>query len=416
MDHCLRHHPLVIRINAVFRRFEPSAILQPYGSIEGMVTQFLKTTQIAIGGARTLPGRYYVAPEVLAAEFEHIFMRRWLCVGREDQVRQAGQYFLQQIGRESIIVLRDKGGILRAYYNVCRHRGTRLCEERSGRFSETIQCPYHAWTYSLDGRLIGAPSSADIEGFSKSDYPLHSVWIESWEGFLFVNLAEDPEAFSEAYQPLIGRFTRFNLPNLAVARTIEYDVRANWKLLFQNYSECYHCGPVHPPLAKLTPPTSGENDLIEGPFTGGFMVINEGHQSLTMSGRSCGLMVGDLPEEDLNRVYYYAIFPNMLLSLHPDYVMFHTLWPEAPDRTRISCSWLFHPDTLNNPEHNPEDGIQFWDMTNRQDWRICEQSQLGVQSRAYRPGPYSKRESLSVQFDREVLKSLGSAGARLESD
>jgi len=381
-----------------------------------MVTQFLKTTQIAIGGARTLPRRYYVAPEVLAAEFEQIFIRRWLCVGREDQVREPGQYFLQQIGRESIIVLRDRAGVLRAYYNVCRHRGTRLCEEHTGRFSETIQCPYHAWTYSLDGRLIGAPSSGDIEGFSKSDYPLHSVWIQSWEGFLFVNLAEDPEAFSEAYQPLIGRFSRFNLPNLAVARTIEYDVRANWKLLFQNYSECYHCGPVHPPLAKLTPPTSGENDLIEGPFTGGFMVINEGHQSLTMSGRSCGLMVGDLPEEDLNRVYYYVIFPNMLLSLHPDYVMFHTLWPEAPDRTRISCSWLFHPDTLNNPGHNPEDGIQFWDMTNRQDWHICEQSQLGVQSRAYRPGPYSKRESLSVQFDREVLRSLGSARAQLEED
>jgi Rieske 2Fe-2S family protein len=371
------------------------------------VSQFLKTTQIAIGGARTLPGRYYVAPEIFAEEHERIFTRRWLCVGREDRVPQPGDYFLQQVGHESIIVLRDRGGALRAYYNVCRHRGTRLCEERSGRLSETIQCPYHAWTYALDGRLIGAPSSGDIEGFSKTDYPLHKVSVESWEGFLFINLADEPEPFAQAYARLMGRFSRFNLPNLAVARTIEYDVRANWKLLFQNYSECYHCGPVHPPLAKITPPTSGENDLIEGPFTGGFMVINESHQSLTMSGRSCGLMVGDLPEEDLNRVYYYAIFPNLLLSLHPDYVMFHTLWPEAPARTRIFCSWLFHPDTLDNPDCNPDDGVEFWDMTNRQDWHICEQSQLGVQSRVYQPGPYSKREALSVQFDREVLKALG---------
>jgi phenylpropionate dioxygenase-like ring-hydroxylating dioxygenase large terminal subunit len=371
------------------------------------VTQFLKTTQIAIGGARTLPRRYYVDAGIFAAEFDRIFSQRWLCVGREDQIRQPGEYFLQQVGSESLIVLRDRTGAIRAYYNVCRHRGTRLCEEHRGQFSETIQCPYHAWTYSLDGRLIGAPSSADIEGFSKSDYPLHRVPVQAWEGFLFINLSDEPEPFEEAYQPLIGRFSRFNLPNLAVARTIEYDVRANWKLLFQNYSECYHCGPVHPPLAKLTPPTSGENDLVEGPFTGGFMVINQGHQSLTMSGRSCGVMVGDLPKEDLNRVYYYAVFPNMLLSLHPDYVMFHTLWPEAPDRTRIFCSWLFHPETLTNPDCNPEDGILFWDMTNRQDWHICEQSQLGVQSRAYRPGPYSRRESLSVQFDREVLKALG---------
>ena len=375
------------------------------------MTQFLKTTQIAIDNARTLPRRYYVSPEVFHEEGEKIFTQRWLCAGREDRIPSPGDYFLQAVGNESIIILRDRTGALRAYYNVCRHRGTRLCEEHSGQFSETIQCPYHAWTYALDGRLIGAPSSADIEGFAKADYPLYSVAIQSWEGFLFINLAPEPEPFAKAFQRLLGRFSRFNLPNLANARTIEYEVRANWKLLFQNYSECYHCGPVHPPLAKLTPPTSGENDLTDGPFTGGFMVINEGHQSLTMTGRSCGLMVGDLPQEDLNRVYYYAIFPNMLLSLHPDYVMYHTLWPEAPDRTRIFCSWLFHPDTLTDPSWDPEDGIQFWDMTNRQDWHICEQSQLGVQSRAYQPGPYSKRESLSVQFDREVLRALGQEGS-----
>ena len=371
------------------------------------MTQFLKTTQIAIDGARTLPRRYYVAPEIFAEEGEKIFASRWLCVGREDRIPNPGDYILQQVGTESIIVLRDQAGTVRAYYNVCRHRGTRLCEEHTGRFSGTIQCPYHAWTYALDGRLIGAPSAADIEGFTKADYPLYNVAVQQWEGFVFINLAQKPERFDLAYEALISRFDRFNLANLAVGKTTEYDVKANWKLLFQNYSECYHCGPVHPTLAKLTPPTSGENDLVTGPVTGGFMVINQGHQSLTMSGRSCGVIVGDLPDEDLNRVYYYAIFPNMLLSLHPDYVMFHTLWPEAPDRTKIFCSWLFHPDTLSNPAHDPEDGIAFWDMTNRQDWHICEQSQLGVQSRAYQPGPYSKRESLSVQFDREVLRALG---------
>jgi len=371
------------------------------------VATFLKTTEISITGAHTLPREYFTSPEIHREELEKIFLQRWICVGREDRLPNPGDWFTQEIGKESVIVLRDKAGGFRAYYNVCRHRGTRICEEHTGRFSETIQCPYHAWTYGLDGSLIGAPSTNDLEGFNKADWPLFPVAVATWEGFLFINLAKEPEPFDQAWNSLMGRFSRFNLPNLKVHRTIEYDVKSNWKLLFQNYSECYHCGPVHPALAKLTPPTSGENDLTEGPFTGGFMVINRGHESLTMSGNSCGVTVGDLPDEDMNRVYYYAIFPNMLLSLHPDYVMFHTLWPRGTDRTQIFCSWLFHPATLGDPTFNPDDGVEFWDMTNRQDWHICEQSQLGVESRAYVPGPYSKRESLSVQFDREVLRSLG---------
>ncbi len=371
------------------------------------MTSFLKTTDIAIGGARTLAQTYYTSPALFLEEQERIFAHRWLCIGREDLIGGPGAYLVQEIGRDSVILLRDRAGELRAFHNVCRHRGTRICEAPSGQFGASIQCPYHAWTYGLDGRLIGAPSTADLEGFDREDYPLLPVGVATWEGFVFINMAVHPEPFEAAWEPMLGRFTRFNLPSLKAARTIDYDVRANWKLLFQNYSECYHCGPVHPPLSRLTPPTSGENDLVEGPFTGGFMLLNRGSESLTMSGRSCGHIVGELLEDDLNRVYYYAIFPNMLLSLHPDYVMFHTLWPRSTDRTRVSCTWLFHPDTLGDPGFTPGDGIEFWDMTNKQDWHICEQSQLGIESRAYRPGPYSKRESLSVQFDRELLRALG---------
>lgn len=372
------------------------------------MSTFLKTTEIPVDGARTLPGEYFTSPEIFAAEREKIFAQRWLCVGREDRLSDPGDYFVQDVLGESIIVLREPGGDVSAYYNVCRHRGSRLCEGVSGRFDGAIRCPYHAWTYGLDGRLLGAPSFNDLPGFRTADYPLNRVALERWEGFLFINLSDEPEPFERAWASLLERFTRFNLPRLAVARTMEYDVRANWKLLFQNYSECYHCGPVHPSLARATPPTSGENDLVDGPFTGGFMVLNAGYESLTMTGRACGVVVGDLPPEDMSRVYYYAIIPNMLLSLHPDYAMFHTLWPEAPDRTRVLCSWLFHPDTLVDRRFDPNDGIEFWDMTNRQDWHICERSQLGVSSRAYRPGPYSKREALPAQFDREVLRALGS--------
>ncbi len=375
------------------------------------MTAFIPTTAVSTEGARTLPQESYVSPRVFAREQAQIFGRRWLCVGREEQVARAGQYFLVNIGVESLIVVRDRAGGIRALYNVCRHRGTRLCEASQGEFSGSIQCPYHAWTYSLDGRLIGVPDQRELDGFDKADYPLIEARLQRWRGFLFVNLALDPEPFADTFGALDARVERFNLEALQAGRRFEYDVRANWKLLFQNYSECYHCSPLHPSLVKLSPPTSGENDLVAGPVLGGFMTITTTGGSMTLSGRSCGLPVADLPAEDLQRVYYYSIFPNMLLSLHHDYVMVHSFEPVAPDRTHVSCEFLFHPDTLARPEFNPDDGTGFWDVVNREDWHICEMAQAGVQSRGYRPGPYSRRESLSAAFDRHYRVAMGEQGA-----
>jgi Rieske 2Fe-2S family protein len=371
------------------------------------MSTFVKATATYQQGQRTLPGRYYTSAEIYAEEQERIFTARWICVGRAAEIPAAGDYLLHTIAGESVIVVRGRDGILRAFYNVCRHRGTRLCEEPRGRFSETIQCPYHAWTYTIDGQLIGAPHMNEVEGFDKRDYPLHGVPLETWEGFLFVNLARDAESFAHAFAPLVGRFGRFNLSALRAARRVDYDVAANWKLIFQNYSECLHCPVIHPGLAKLTPYTSGENDLFDGPFLGGYMVLTKEAGSLTLSGRACGTPVGRLPEEDRNRVYFYSIFPNLLLSLHPDYVMFHTLWPDGPGRTRLTCEWLFHPDSFAEPGFDPDDAVRFWDETNRQDWHICEQSHAGIASRAYVPGPYSPREGISAAWDREFLRAMG---------
>lgn len=373
-----------------------------------MATTFVHSTLIPIGDAKTLPREYFTSSELYAEEGEKIFAKRWVCAGRASEIPHPGDYFVRQLGNAGVIFVRDKTGHVRAFHNTCRHRGTRLCEVATGNVGDRIVCPYHAWVYGLDGRLIGAPSTADLQGFDKSDYPLHAVAVAEWEGFIFFNIAARPEPFADAFAPLMGRFARFNLPSLVSAARMDYDVECNWKLLFQNYSECYHCAGVHPALVKLTPATSGENDLFEGPFLGGYMVINDDAGSMTMSGRACGLPVGDqLDGDDLRRVYYYSIFPNMLLSLHPDYVMFHTVWPVGPRRTRITCEWLFHPATLADRTFDPQDGVKFWDMTNRQDWHICEESQRGIVSPAYRPGPYSPRESLSVAFDREVLRALG---------
>jgi Rieske 2Fe-2S family protein len=171
--------------------------------------------------------------------------------------------------------------------------------------------------------------------------------------------------------------------------------------MFENYSECYHCPGVHPQLQKISPYDSSKNDLREGPFLGGFMQINPG-KSLTMSGNACAAFVGKI--EDLQQVFYYSIFPNMLLSLHPEYVMVHQLWPQSPERTVIVCDWFFHPDAFRHKKFSPHDAIEFWDTTNRQDWHVCELSQQGIASRAYQPGPFSSRESIPAAWDRYYLQ------------
>ncbi|HTD88504.1 MAG TPA: aromatic ring-hydroxylating dioxygenase subunit alpha [Candidatus Binatia bacterium] len=355
---------------------------------------------------KTLAQHYFVSEEIFATERERIFFNRWLCVGHQNDISKPGEYFLRSILGESVIVLRDHCSQVRAFYNVCRHRGTRLCQEMCGQFHETLQCPYHAWTYTLDGRLAGAPHMDKVEGFNKAEYSLHAVKLALWEGFIFVNLAPTPAPLDSVFAPLAGKFKHWNLPELRSARRVEYDVRANWKLIFENYSECYHCPLVHPALSKLTPYDSAENDLSEGPFLGGFMPITKGH-SLTMSGNACALPVGNFKAEEHHRVFYYSMFPNMLLSMHPDYVMVHQIWPQSPERSLIFCDWLFHPTAFDHPGFHPEDAIEFWDMTNRQDWHVCELSQQGIASRAYQPGPYSPGESIPAAWDREYLRALG---------
>jgi Rieske 2Fe-2S family protein len=355
----------------------------------------------------TLPGRYYTSAEIFAAEQERIFAGGWVCAGRSEQAAEPGMYFLAELAGENLIVVRDGAGGLHAHFNVCRHRGTRMCEADQGRFGETIMCPYHAWTYTLDGRLVGARHMQDAPGFRKEDWPLRSAAVAEWDGFVFVNLAPEPEPFAQVFAPLADRFAEWGVGALRRGAQVVYDVAANWKLIVQNYSECYHCPLIHPALVELSPWQSGRNDLTEGPFLGGYMDLNHDSESMTVGGGTARPFLPDLGEENRRRVYYYSIFPNLLLSLHPDYVMAHTLWPLAVDRTRVICEWHFDAAALASAGFDPSDAVGFWNTTNLQDWHVCELSQQGVSSRAYSPGPYAQAEGLLWQFDQEYLRVLG---------
>jgi glycine betaine catabolism A len=375
--------------------------------VEAIVDTFVRPS---IGtGAKTLAASWYVAPELFAQERERIFSRFWLCVGREEEIERSGDFFTTEPGGESLIVTRDRDGNVRAFYNVCRHRGTRICEQAAGHFKGSIQCPYHAWTYGLDGTLKVARNMAEVPGFDPSEYPLHEAAAALWEGFIFVNLDEHGKRFDDFFAPLIGRFARWGLPHLRTARSIRYELACNWKLIFLNYSECYHCPLVHPLLDKLSPSDSGRNDLSDGPFLGGYSELRGQGTSLTMSGHRSRPPVGSIEGADLDRVYYYTIFPSLLLSLHADYAMVHYVRPMAVDRTEVVCAWLFAPETMAEPGFDPDDAVDFWDLTNRQDWHVTELTQLGMRSRAYRPGPYSNAEGLLGAFDRYYRRVIGAA-------
>ncbi|HEY7499820.1 MAG TPA: aromatic ring-hydroxylating dioxygenase subunit alpha [Vicinamibacterales bacterium] len=361
--------------------------------------------------ARTLPATYYVDERFFAREMDRLYRRMWICAGRTEEIARTGQFVLRDLAGDSIIVTRSSADSVRAFHNVCRHRGTRLCTETSGAFPGSIQCPYHSWTYALDGRLIGAPHMDEVPHFRKEEYPLHRVHADVWDGHLFLNVADAPPPLSSQLADLPEKFRPWRMQDLRLGRRIVYDVRANWKLIVQNYNECLHCPNLHPALNKLSHYLSGENEPLRATYMGGRMDLRPGVDTLSIDGSCPRERLPGLSAEDTRRVYYYAIFPNMLLSLHPDYMMVHTLWPIAPDRTINVCEWHFQPAEMARPGFDPSDAVDFWDVTNRQDWHVCELSQLGISSRAYTPGPYSNREDLLFAFDRMIVELHGDSSA-----
>lgn len=368
---------------------------------------FHPTTTTYKQGAKTLPGDYYTAETIFSKEQEKIFAKEWLCIGRASKLKKPGDFFLVDIAGESLIVTLDSTGKFHAHFNVCRHRGTRVCVEPTGHFLKHMQCPYHAWTYGTDGKLVTAPHMHEAKHFDKSKYGLFQAGIAQWEGFLFVNIDPKAKPFEKAWKPMIGRLSRYGLSEIAVGHRVVYDVAANWKLVFQNYNECLHCPTMHPELSTILPYTSGANDLIEGPHLGGYMEIRPPNESATLNGRACGRLVSDtIPEDDKKRAYYYTFMPNMFLSIHPDYVNYYLIHPIDAEHTRIESEWMFHPDTIADKKNNMKSAIDFWDLTNRQDWGIVARNQLGVRSRMYVPGPYSPRESIPAAWDREYLRLM----------
>ncbi len=365
----------------------------------------LKDTCRPFAAARTLPAAAYTAPDILAIEQAGLFGRTWLCAGREADVPAAGDFLVRDIAGDSVIVIRGADAVVRAFFNVCRHRGSRLLDQASGHGLNRILCPYHAWSYRLDGGLAQLPR-ADDSG-NRDGLGLVPVNLGLHDGFIFLNL--DNEAAPLATQ-LAGLpdFSRFHLAELRCGWRHIYNVQANWKLVCENYSECYHCPGAHPQLARITDLISRSSQPMEKAdcFNGGPMQLKDGIETMSLSGKRSVPLIPGLSADDHRYVYYYVIYPNLLLSPHPDYVLTHTAWPIAPDHTRVVCELLFTQEALARPGFDPADMADFWDLTNRQDWALCERAQLGAGSRGYRPGPYQAAEDCVHTFDHWYAERL----------
>ncbi len=374
------------------------------------------------GMQKSLPSSYYLSEEVFVREKEHIFFREWLCAGREEQLPKPGDFLVLDLLGESVLVVRTKEGELKAHYNVCRHRGARLCLEETladkagagvaGGVTPagTIRCPYHLWTYSLDGHLLSAPHLRESDGLRKENFSLYPVRLETWGGFFFLNLS--PEAAAKEKRTLVSqlsaapeRVQRYPLAELRTAHSITYDVAANWKVIAENYNECYHCAGVHPELCEVVPAFKERGgahldwehgiDHREGAFT------------FTRSGTTNRTPFPTLNEAEKTRHKGELIYPNFLLSLSPEHVAAFLLWPLGPGRTRVICEFLFHPDEIAKADFDSSDAVEFWDLINRQDWAICERVQLGMQCRVHEFGYYAPMEDLSLDIRRYLHERLG---------
>jgi glycine betaine catabolism A len=355
-----------------------------------------------------LPREMYVDPEAWATERERVLLREWTCVGRRTDLGlgEPSRVAVVDLLGESVLVTSDADGVLHGAYNVCRHRGAQLfaAEPRADNRScgaSALRCPYHSWTYALDGSLLRAPHA---EGVTPANFALHPVGVTEWAGFVFVH--PSPAAAGDlavAVERPSRTLANYDLGSLVTGQVLSYDVAANWKVVAENYNECYHCGPVHPELCRLVPAFAGGGGGLD--WDNG-VPHRDGAWTFTMTGTSARAPFPGLDETERTHHKGELVYPNLMVSCSAEHVAAFVLRPQAVDRTRIDCVLLFHPDAVADPAFDPSDAAELWDLVNKQDWAICESVQRGMSSRAYTHGWFAPMEDDSADIRRWLLPRL----------
>jgi glycine betaine catabolism A len=336
---------------------------------------------------RTLPGSAYTDPAVFAQEQERIFERTWTCVALAADLTGPGAFRTVTVGRESVILVRGRDGAVRGFLNVCRHRGARVCTEESGQLRRNLQCSYHAWTYDFTGKLIAAPNLTSMPDVDRVEYGLLAVHLREWLGYVWICLAEgEPPSFeTDVVGAVVERLgdtesiEHYDVAALALGRRITYDVAANWKLIVENFMECYHCATIHPELTEVLPEFA--LGFAAQYYVGHGAEFAAGAQGFTVDGRPGFERLPGVTDAQDRRYYAITIKPQVFVNLVPDHVIWHRMTPLAPDRTIVECDWLFAPGVT-----DVDASVELFHRVNAQDFEACERTQPGMASRAYRGG------------------------------
>ena len=363
-------------------------------------------TQRPVERASMLPPAAFVDPDVLDWELDQLF-RGWICAAHISAVDEPGKFVTRELGADSVMIIGGEDGTPRAFLNVCRHRGARIVEEPEGNVRKRLRCPYHAWSYDLDGQLRAAPHMDGVEDFDFSCNGLLGVRLAVVGGLVLIDLSGGAPEPEEHVGDLIAHLERYRLPDLERAGEAVYEVEANWKVIVENYNECLHCPTVHPELVKVVP-LFRFGEVWDDEMRDGGNDMAEGATSFTMEGRSELPTLPGLLDEDLGRYYGSYQFPNLMLNLHPDCVMYYIGYPRGPSHTTVVSEYLFPPDVIADPARfKPEPVVELWDLISKQDWEVCQRAQTGVGSRAFTTGVYPRQDRFLYSFNEDYRVRMG---------
>lgn len=369
----------------------------------------------------SLPASWYYDTGQYARELDAVWYCDWVCIGRAHDIPETGDYVLAEIGDQKLILTRDVEGKPRAFHNTCRHRGSILCTDDRGRFRNgRIVCPYHTWTYGLDGSLVATPSRLDCDDFDANRFSLYAVHVAEWGGFIFVNLAEAPGTSLEEFLGNEGKLLeRWPLRDMVSVQQDRCVLACNWKVFWENYSECYHCPRIHPELCKLVPVyKSGVLNYADTPGwqadhpdEDGRPRVAPGIETWMPDGKRLLPPFSGLSDADIAAGVTFASFTaSMFIVAHPDYVRSVRILPRGPESCELVVDWLLLSGTAERHAGQMEGVFAVGRMLVEQDGRVCELNQAGLKSLRHGCGVLVPQEYSLYEFHEWLRGRLASRG------